>query len=873
MKNLNFFCALIFTVVFASVANAQLDCTNAALVSIGRTIQGNTTNGRNNVSTYNNDPWWQLTGPEIVHKLEWAGGQVSIKLSNKSAALDLILLRSCNNNDFVASGGGNSGTVESTITRALDAGTYYIVVDGWQLARGTYNLLVTQTETITINGVVRNFSLRDSTLYELTGTTSQVLATGVESFNKYWGYVTNTTTGDGQQQDVLAIKKFGQTKPKVFLNGNFDTDYVKQMLFCQQKTLSLNGDLVFDGNTQILSGCDVLRCENGQILAHQANSQIKLYSNLGTNNWLDIAQIITVNNTTYYIKQSDNTVWAINAAGNQATSIGTGAKLLQDNDNQLIKIDPQGNYQRWNGANWSNLTPKYVGISPEMVDDGFWFFMQSKPLLESTNIQADQKKALTFGTNDVLQMELIPATGNCDRFLWRTKDVGGGKRLLINMAKGENFPLLVSASGALTFATGQGVKEWDIKQSDITKYGTNAYQLTGANAAKTLSFSNTVQTESPSVGNKNQTWVFQFNQMVKDYFLPLPTRANLDLYYLDNPNVNLNTSASAIGAAYNKFLKGTNGVTVFATNTSSDWAIVNYYFTINNMMNAVIKPKPSDVKVDPNLIKTLDAMKGQSLILINKNDLNSAVPTQFFLVGGLSVYDMGRLRGSAGYLASKKWILASEELTNKTGIVNRPLDKTFRRFDHGVHEFTHALQQLCNWIAIIDSNNMCNAERNRSSECFCFDTQNWFNSNAPNYTYPGLRAYTTQRADFMKKIFSEANTWMPPVDLRLDGYNPSGPASIISSIISLDNSPLLNFEVYPNPTSSEITIKGNLSEMKEIEVEITDVLGRVVCQKKLQPQQLSFSYSVSELGAKPAGTYFVKLTTGNFSKSSVLYKL
>jgi hypothetical protein len=375
MKGLYFFCALIFSVLFASVANAQLDCTNAAVVTIGKTIQGNTTNSQNRVSTYNNDPWWQLTGPENVHKLEWADGTVSIKLSNKAAALDLILLRSCNNNDFIASGGGNSGTAESNISRNLDAGTYYIVVDGWQLAKGTYSLLVLQTETVSINGVNRSFFLRDSTLYEQTSPTStQVIATNVESFSKYWGYVTNTATGDGQQQEVMAIKRFGETKYKSYLNGNFNADYTKQMLFCQQKTLSQSGDLVFDGNTQILSGCDVLRCENGQILAHQKNSQIKLYSSLGTNNWLDIAQIITINNTTYYIKQSDSTVWAI-APNNQATSIGTKAKLLQDNDNQLIKIDPQGVYQRWNGSIWANLTPKYVAVSPEMTDEGFWFLV------------------------------------------------------------------------------------------------------------------------------------------------------------------------------------------------------------------------------------------------------------------------------------------------------------------------------------------------------------------------------------------------------------------------------------------------------------------------------------------------------------------
>lgn len=982
-------CFFQFLIMQASFA--QLDCSNATGVSLGKTMQGNTTNGKSNVSTYNNDPWWQNTGPEMVHKLEWTGGEVTIKLSNKSAALDLILLRSCNNNDFIASGGGNSGTKESSIVTNLDPGTYYIVVDGWQLAKGTYDLSVTQkvTVSLSINNVTRNFVLQENTLLEQIGTTTKVITTGVEELNKYWGYVTNTGNGNGVQQEVMAIKKTGQVKPNIFLNENFDTDYLKQMLFCQQKTLSLYGDLVFEGNSQLLAGCDVLRCENGQIVSHQKDAQMKLY--LGSNNWLDISQIITINNTTYYIKQSDNTVWSIGGAGNQTASIGTNAKLLQDNDNQLIKIDPQGGYQRWNGKDWSNSTPKYISVSPEMTDEGFWVFMQPKPILESTTVPTDHKKALTFDSNDKLQVELIPSTGNCDSFLWRTKDVGGGKRLLINKSKGENFPLLISASGTFTFSTGQGVQEWEIKQSDKNKYGTNAYQLIGANATKALSFSSTVQSENPSNGNKNQTWVFQFNQMVKDYFLPLPTKANLDLHYVDNPNVNLNTSASAIAASYNKFLKGTNGVTFFATNTSSDWGIVNYYLVINNMMNAVVAPKPSDPKVDPNVIKTLDAMKGQSLILINKNDLNSAVPKQFF--GGLTnAFDVGRLRGSSGYQNPKKWILTSEELTNKAGIINRPLDNSFRRFDHGVHEFGHALQQLCNWIAIVDANNMCDAERGRSSECFCYDMQGWFNSYFGMYNYPGNRANVwgaspsitaVQRSEFMKKIFNAENTWMPPVDLRQDGYNPSGssssipnPAIALSSNslaafnategtnsasqsytvkgsdltanitvtapadfqVSLDNSTFTNsvtvnsataqttagqaifvrfnkpsagtssgnishtsagatiqnvavtgtatqiilsildevsqvsFEVYPNPTSSAIIIKGKLSKMKEVQLVISDVIGKTLVQKVIKPQQLLFTYSMGELDTLPTGIYHLKMTVGDYSMSSKVVK-
>ncbi|MDX2067887.1 MAG: T9SS type A sorting domain-containing protein, partial [Haliscomenobacter sp.] len=431
----------------------------------------------------------------------------------------------------------------------------------------------------------------------------------------------------------------------------------------------------------------------------------------------------------------------------------------------------------------------------------------------------------TFDLNGKLQMENIPASGDCDRFLWRTKDIGGGKRLLINKAKGENSPLLLSASGALSFASGQGVQEWEIKPSDVNKYGTNAYQLIGANATKALSFTNVVQADNPVAGNKNQTWVLQFNQMVRDYFLPLPTKANLLAHYVDNPNVNVNTSAEAIAASYNKFLKGTNGVTFFATNTSSDWVLVNYYLTITNMLNAIVSPKPSDPKVDPNLVKTLAALKGQSLILINKNDLNSAVPSQFFTTW-MTKPNAAQFRGMAAYGQPKKAILANEELTCKTGIVNRPLDNTFRKFDHGVHEFWHAVQELCGYIPIVDANNMCDSERGKSSECFCFYAQTWFNSNGSNYYYPGLRAYDAARASFMKKIFNESNTWQPPVDLRLNGYNPSG--SPAATTPTRDILPVYSISAYPNPFDEVLNIEVRLEKANPLEVEIIDALGRVL---------------------------------------------
>ncbi len=844
-------------------ANAQLDCSSAVPIVIGTTYQGNTTGGNSKVSTYNNDPWWQLTGPEVVHELDWPGGDILIKLSNKSAALDLILVKSCDANDFVYSGGGNSGTSDSYIQIYLDQGSYFIIVDGWQQAKGGYDLFVRQNISVNMNGVNRTFFLVDGTVYEQVGQNQNIIATNVEAIHKYWGYVTNSTSGAGQDQNGLAIKLVGQEKPRIFLNENIDTEYLKQKLFCQQNTLSLYGDLVFDGNEQILTDCDILRCENGYTLAHQQNGQIKLYTPASSNTWLDIRQIITVDSVSYFIRQDDKTVWALTGTADQATMIGINARLLQDNDNQLINIDELGNYKRWDGMSWSDLTPQYINVSPEMTDEGFWCFIQAKPLLESgTNVNINHKKGLTFNSNGDMQMELIPTTGNCERFLWRTSDIGGGKRLLINKSKGLNNPLLMSTNGTPTFDIGQGAEEWSITYADQVRFGTNAFHILGANSTKALSYVNDVQSDIPVFGSPDQTWVFQFNQLAKDYFLPLPTKTNLEMYYTDNPNFNLNNDADAILETYNKFLKAANGVTFFATNTSSDWVIVNYYFIINNMMNAVNSPKPSDPNVNPNLINTLSAMKGRSLVLINKNDLNTVVPNHYF-TQGFNSFSVASLRGSSGYNAYRKWILVSEELTCKTGIVNRPLDTAFRRYDHGVHEFGHALQELCNWIAIVDANNMCDAEQGKSSECFCYDMQYWFNSSGNSNTYPGLRANkwwqspsisSAQRAAFMEKIFNKENTWMPPKDLRYDGYNPSGPTveSTPTGIHRIESSKL---QAYPNPSKGYLTLDIP-NDIHPHFMVIQNVTGQVIHRQPIQTGP-----NLIDVHHLEAGIYFIQVNT------------
>ena len=138
VKIIRQFSAVVLVMLTADLT-AQLDCSNATIIAINKTIQGNTSNSKNNNSKYNNDNFWQNTGPEDVYKLDWPGGSASFKLSNKTAALDLIILRACDPGNYIGSGGANSGTKESTFTTNLPAGTYYIVIDGWLQAKGSYD--------------------------------------------------------------------------------------------------------------------------------------------------------------------------------------------------------------------------------------------------------------------------------------------------------------------------------------------------------------------------------------------------------------------------------------------------------------------------------------------------------------------------------------------------------------------------------------------------------------------------------------------------------------------------------------------------------------------------------------------------------------
>ncbi|MDP4267504.1 MAG: M6 family metalloprotease domain-containing protein [Bacteroidota bacterium] len=116
-----------------------LDCSNAIPLTLGVPYNGTTTDGHNIISLYPNAASnWGETGPEKIHIITTAQkGNITATLSNTgNNDLDVFILRSCDETDTTA-----WGDVSATYRNALP-GDYYIIVDGYLGARGSYTLTV-----------------------------------------------------------------------------------------------------------------------------------------------------------------------------------------------------------------------------------------------------------------------------------------------------------------------------------------------------------------------------------------------------------------------------------------------------------------------------------------------------------------------------------------------------------------------------------------------------------------------------------------------------------------------------------------------------------------------------------------------------------
>lgn len=116
---------------------APLDCSNAVPLTCGQSVTGSTIGASSNVPSYPCQSSWDESGPENVYTITTtATGDITATLSASSADVDVFILSSCSASSCLA-----GGDVTATYYNA-PAGTYYVVVEGYQGASGTYTLNV-----------------------------------------------------------------------------------------------------------------------------------------------------------------------------------------------------------------------------------------------------------------------------------------------------------------------------------------------------------------------------------------------------------------------------------------------------------------------------------------------------------------------------------------------------------------------------------------------------------------------------------------------------------------------------------------------------------------------------------------------------------
>jgi hypothetical protein len=124
-------------------------CASPLSLSCGEMVSGDTSSFTNNISTYGCQSGWDESGPEAIYGFTLGGGgtyEVTAQLSAMSADLDVFLLAAggCETGQCLTS--TSSGDTTATAS-GVPAGTYYVAVDGYNGASGSYNLRLTCTSS------------------------------------------------------------------------------------------------------------------------------------------------------------------------------------------------------------------------------------------------------------------------------------------------------------------------------------------------------------------------------------------------------------------------------------------------------------------------------------------------------------------------------------------------------------------------------------------------------------------------------------------------------------------------------------------------------------------------------------------------------
>lgn len=163
-----------------------LDCSQQVPLTCGVPYRGSNAGGTDDVSTYTCGRQLNVenNGPEIVHSFTTTSdGPVAITLSGMTANLELFLLDACSRRRCLKFSQQPGSNTES-ITQDLPAGTYYVVVDGYNGAISDYTLLVDCAASCDLS--ITNFSQLNTSCGQATGGVSFQVAGGAPNYTAHY---------------------------------------------------------------------------------------------------------------------------------------------------------------------------------------------------------------------------------------------------------------------------------------------------------------------------------------------------------------------------------------------------------------------------------------------------------------------------------------------------------------------------------------------------------------------------------------------------------------------------------------------------------------------------------------------------------------
>ncbi|MEL6191333.1 MAG: LamG-like jellyroll fold domain-containing protein [Bacteroidota bacterium] len=208
-------------------------CDNIQPIQVDVPFSFSNAGGTSEFSTYNNGVV-PGQGPEIVHSINWPGGEMKATLvagnPDLGTDLDLILLGSCEPNNYI-NGSFEGGTAES-ITQDLPAGTYYLVADGFEVTDINNYILTVESPLqpdpcdnlvpLTINQEYMGTNANGTSVFTTYGNNKVLEGPEiVHSFNWPGGDMKATLSpGDNTIGGELDIMLLGSCDPSDFLASN-----------------------------------------------------------------------------------------------------------------------------------------------------------------------------------------------------------------------------------------------------------------------------------------------------------------------------------------------------------------------------------------------------------------------------------------------------------------------------------------------------------------------------------------------------------------------------------------------------------------------------------------------------------------------------